>query len=124
MAVVALDNRLLDLVDAGVKVDQIATGFEFTEGPLWNNRDKTLLFSDVRARTMYIWSESDGASVYRSPEANGISNGNTWDRDGNLLTCEHANRRVSRTLPDGTVESVWTVSGRPVSTAQTTSSRR
>jgi gluconolactonase len=90
-----------------VKVDQIATGFQFTEGPLWNNRDKTLIFSDVRGRTMHLWSEGDGsARVIREAGANGISNGNTWDKEGNLLTCEHANRRVSRTLPDGTIETV------------------
>jgi len=106
MAVVALDSRLNDLVDADVKVEQIATGFVFTEGPLWNNRDKTLHFSDVRTGILRAWSEKDGSvKVVREGEANGISNGNTWDKDGNLLTCEHAGRRVSRTLPDGTVES-------------------
>ena len=107
MAVVTLDGRLNDLVDPSVEVEQIATGFVFTEGPLWNNRDKTLHFSDVRIGILRVWSEGDGSvKVVREGEANGISNGNTWDKDGNLLTCEHAGRRVSRTLPDGTVASL------------------
>jgi gluconolactonase len=105
MAVVALDSRLNDLVDPNVEVEQIATGFVFTEGPLWSPRDKTLHFSDVRTGVMRAWSEKDGSvKTVREGEANGISNGNTWDRDGNMLTCEHDGRRVSRTLPDGTVE--------------------
>jgi sugar lactone lactonase YvrE len=105
MAVVALDSRLNDLVDPDVQVDQIATGFVFTEGPLWNNRDRTLTFSDVRTGIMRRWHEKDGSVVVvREGAANGISNGNTWDKDGNMLTCEHDGRRVSRTLPDGSVE--------------------
>ncbi len=107
MAVVALDNRLNDLVEPNVEVEQIATGFVFTEGPLWNKRDKTLHFSDVRTGILRIWSEKDGSvSVVREGEANGISNGNTWDKDGNLLTCEHQGRRISQTLPDGRVETL------------------
>ena len=107
MAVVSLDSRLNDLVEPDVAVEQIATGFVFTEGPLWDNRDKTLYFSDVRTGILRAWSEDGGSvKVVRQGEANGISNGNAWNRDGNLLTCEHAGRRISRTLPDGTVGTV------------------
>ena len=104
MAVVALDSRLNDLVDAGVKIEQIVTGCVFTEGPLYNPRDKSLVFSDVRTGIMRRWSEKDGVSIFREKAQSNIANGNTWDRDGNLLTCEHDGRRVSRTLPDGSIE--------------------
>jgi gluconolactonase len=105
MPVTALDARLLDLVDAGVQVEKIATGFVFTEGPLWDRRDNSLLFSDTRTAIMRRWSEQDGVSVFRDPS--NLGNGNTWDRDGNLLTCEQkVTRRIARTLSDGKVETV------------------
>ena len=107
MPVVALDNRIHDLVSPNVAVEQIATGFVFTEGPLWSNRDRTLHFSDVRAGIMRVWSDADGSvRVLREGDANGVSNGNAWDRNGNLITCEHKGRRISRTLPDGSVETI------------------
>jgi gluconolactonase len=53
---------------------------------------------------MYVWSEKDGTKVFRDPS--GGANGNTYDKDGNLVTCEHIGRRVSRTKADGTVETV------------------
>jgi gluconolactonase len=104
LAVEVVDKRLLELVDPDVKVEQIATGFVFTEGPVWHSRDRTLTFSDVRTGIMRRWSEVEGANEIRSPSNE--SNGNTYNPDGNLLTCEHKGRRISRTRPDGTVETV------------------
>jgi gluconolactonase len=103
MAVVALDSRLNDLVDPDVQVEQLVTGCTFTEGPLWDPRDDSLIFSDVRTGIMRRWTKN-GVQVLREKDQSGIANGNTWDKDGNLLTCEHAGRRVSRTLRDGTIE--------------------
>ena len=57
MAVVALDSRLNDLVDPNVEVEQIVTGCVFTEGPLWDPRDDSLIFSDVRTGIMRRWTE-------------------------------------------------------------------
>jgi sugar lactone lactonase YvrE len=104
MAIVARDSRLGDLVDLNATVEQIATGFQFTEGPVWHSRNRTLTFSDVRGGTMYRWSEQGGAAIFRQPSAGG--NGNTYDTSGRLITCEHAGRRVSRTALDGTIETV------------------
>ena len=101
---VVLDNRLLDLVDPGLEPEKIAGGCVFTEGPLWDHRDSTLIFSDVRDNTMYRWSEEKGQEVLRKPS--GVSNGNTFDLQGRMVTCEHENRRVSRTLADGSVETL------------------
>ena len=104
MAIVIRDSRLSELVDPNATVDKIATGFQFTEGPVWNSRARTLTFSDVRGGTMYRWTEQGGAGVFRQPSGGG--NGNTYDTAGQLLTCEHAGRRVSRTTLDGTIETV------------------
>ena len=104
MAIVAFDSRLGDLADPAARVEKIATGFEFTEGPVWHSRDRTLTFSDVRGGSMYRWTEGGGVEVFRRPSGGG--NGNTYDFAGRLITCEHANRRVSRTAADGTIETL------------------
>lgn len=101
MAIVAKDARFGDLVDPQAPIDRIATGYQFTEGPVWHLRTRTLTFSDVRGGAMYRWTEAGGAEVFRRPS--GFGNGNTYDAAGNLITCEHENRRVSRTAPDGTI---------------------
>jgi gluconolactonase len=103
MAVVVLDQRLLDLVDENVQVDKIASGFVFTEGPVWHPKERHLTFSDIYDQhngTMYRWTETAGVQVYRRPSNH--ANGNTYDHHGNLITCEH-DRRLISTAPDGTI---------------------
>src|SRR5690348_6652927 len=95
MTAVALDKAFDDLIDPASEPEQIATGYQFTEGPVWHSREKMLTFSDVRAGVMHRWTETGGAKVYRDPSGGG--NGNTYDRQGRLVTCEHGNRRVSCT---------------------------
>ncbi len=77
-----------------------ATGFQFTEGPVWVEGEGWL-FSDIPASTIYLSRGKDQVEVFRKPS--GESNGLTLDHQGRLLACEHANRRVSRTESDGTV---------------------
>lgn len=101
---VVLEARLQDLVDPAAVAEKIAGGCLFTEGPLWSHHDNSLIFSDVRGDTMYRWTEASGQTILRRPS--GVSNGNTYDLQGHLVTCEHANRRVSRTRPDGSIETV------------------
>lgn len=103
-ATVVLDARLEALVDPAATAEKIAGGCIFTEGPVWSHRDNSLIFSDVRGDTMYRWTEASGQQVIRQPS--GVSNGNTYDLAGLLVTCEHKNRRVSRTLANGQVETV------------------
>lgn len=74
-------------------IEQCATGFEFTEGPLWDPRNASLLFSDIPANRIYRWKEAEPAAVVREPS--GKSNGLAWDAGGRLLACEHLNRRLS-----------------------------
>jgi gluconolactonase len=80
--------------------ERIATGFQFTEGPLWHP-DGYLVFSDIPANCICRWWPDRTLEVYRQPSGN--SNGLTLDREGRLIACEHGNRRVSRTEADGTV---------------------
>jgi sugar lactone lactonase YvrE len=99
-----LDNRLLDLIDPNTPVEQIATGYTFTEGPIWHPRDNHLTFSDIYGNAQYRWDPKDGVRTYRQPSDE--SNGNTLDFDGNLITCEHKGRRLSITRPGGTPETL------------------
>ena len=80
----------------------IATGVRWSEGPVWFGDGRYLLWSDIPNNRIMKWDEETGAvSVFRKPSNN--SNGNTRDRQGRLLTCEHDTRRVTRTEYDGTI---------------------
>jgi gluconolactonase len=81
-------------------VEQLATGMRWCEGPVWIGDYRCLLWSDIPNDRIMKWDEASGAvSEFRKPSA--FANGNTRDRQGRLLTCEHLNRRVVRTEPDG-----------------------
>lgn len=84
------------------KVERIATGMRWSEGPVWFGDGRYLLWSDIPNNRLMKWDEETGAvSVFRKPSNN--SNGNTRDRQGRLLTCEHDARRVTRTEYDGAI---------------------
>ena len=84
------------------KVERLYTGCRWAEGPVWLGDNRSLVWSDIPNNRMLRWDEETGAvSVFRKPT--GYANGNTRDRQGRLLTCEHGGRRVSRTEPDGRV---------------------
>jgi len=83
------------------QIIRVATGFRFTEGPLWFSKGNYLLFSDIPANTIFRLSANGQVTVFRQPSGN--SNGLTFDREGRLLACEHGNRRVTRTEHDGSM---------------------
>jgi gluconolactonase len=84
------------------KVERIASGMRWCEGPVWFGDGRFLLWSDIPNNRIMRWDEETGAvSVFRKPANN--SNGNTRDRQGRLLTCEHDARRVTRTEYDGAI---------------------
>lgn len=84
------------------KVERIATGMRWCEGPVWFGDGRYLLWSDIPNNRIVKWEEETGAvSVFRKPSHN--ANGNTRDRQGRLVTCEHDSRRVTRTEYDGSV---------------------
>jgi gluconolactonase len=80
--------------------EQLATGFLFTEGPVWHPTGKFLLFSDMPGDHIRRWAARDGIASFRKPSD--MANGLTYDGRGRLVTCEHATSRVTRTEKDGT----------------------
>jgi gluconolactonase len=91
---------LLDLVEADAELERIGSGFTFTEGPLWTNRDGgSLLFSDMPGDTRRRWTAPGGVEVVAHPSNKG--NGLSWDLEGRLLICEHSTSSLIRVEPDG-----------------------
>ena len=84
-----------------IKVEKVAAGYIFTEGPVWS-RDGYLLWSDVPNNRIHRWVPGEKITVFR--EQSGAANGNTLDAKGNLYTCEGKARRVTRTDKKGVVE--------------------
>src|SRR5439155_7818975 len=83
-------------------VERSATGFRWAEGPVYFPAGRFVLFSDIPNNRIMRLTEDDGhLSVFRQPSMN--SNGNTIDREGRLITCEHSGRRVTRTEHDGSI---------------------
>jgi len=83
-------------------VERLATGFRWAEGPVWFGDARCALWSDIPNNRIMRWDEETGAvGVFR--HGSGYANGNTRDRQGRLVTCEHGARRVTRTEYDGTV---------------------
>src|ERR1051325_10776009 len=96
----ALDPRFHKIGNAAI--ERVATGFRWCEGPVYVRDGGYLLWSDIPNNRIMRWSEDDGhVSVFRYPSNN--SNGNTRDREGRLITCEHDTRRVTRTEHDGSI---------------------
>ncbi|HEY5969941.1 MAG TPA: SMP-30/gluconolactonase/LRE family protein [Chitinophagaceae bacterium] len=100
------DAALDDIISANAKPEIIADGFEWSEGPLWVEKHNMLLFSDVPMNTIYKWTEEKGKEVYLKPSGyTGTepslckepgSNGLTFDKNGNLVLCQHGNRQMAR----------------------------
>jgi gluconolactonase len=95
-------GHFTQVIGAGVELERVVSGFEFLEGPVWHPNEKHLVFSDIVQNTMYRWSPEEGAITLRKPSH--MANGNAYDRQGRLLTCEHATSRVTRTAHNGFVE--------------------
>ncbi len=106
-----LDAALDAIVFPGTKIEKLAGGFLFTEGPIWVNDGGYLLFSDPNNNVIYRWSEDEGVSIYRTHSGyTGMdigeygqpgSNGLTLDAQGRLTINEHGNRRVTRLEKNG-----------------------
>src|SRR6516225_7312392 len=97
----SLDKRFKGSPGTGA-VERIATGFRWAEGPVYFPAGRFLLFSDIpNNRIMRLLEDDNHLSVFRQPSMN--SNGNTIDREGRLITCEHSGRRVTRTELDGSI---------------------
>jgi len=95
------DKRFYDLTVPIAEVEELFGGCRWAEGPVWFNEHATLVWSDIPNRRLLRWIEGLGVSTFRA-ESN-YANGNTRDRQGRLVSCEHGGRRVTRTEADGTI---------------------
>jgi len=93
------DRQGRDLVGPDATLELVRSGFTFTEGPVWSAGEECLIFSDIPADEMWRWDERNGFRIFRKPS--NYANGNTFDRQGRLLTCEHATSRLTRVEADG-----------------------
>jgi len=101
-AIKVVDERFRKYVLWAAGVERLHVGSRWAEGPVWFGDGKYLVWSDIPNNRMLRWCEETGAvSVFRSPSNN--SNGNTRDRQGRMVSCEHGMRRVIRTEHDGTI---------------------
>ena len=98
------DSRFARVVGSSAECRKLAGGFLFTEGPLWDPRERRLLFSDIPGNEIRSWHAKDGVRSFRKPSH--MSNGLAWDREGRLLCCEHASSSVTRTDGEGIVSVV------------------
>jgi len=97
-----LDPRGAGLIPMNASVERLYTGTRWSEGPVWFGDGHYLVWSDIPNNRMLRWTEETGAvSEFRKPS--NFSNGNTRDRQGRLVSCEHFTRRVTRTEYDGTI---------------------
>ena len=96
-----LDPTFGRYVLGNAPVKQLATGFDWVEGPVWFGDAGCLLFSDIPNDRILRWTPGVGITTYRAPS--NYANGHTRDRQGRLISCEHGTRRVTRTEPDGSI---------------------
>jgi gluconolactonase len=100
--VISLDKRFDKYRLPLASVERLHTGTRWSEGPVWFGDARCVIWSDVPGDCMYKWDEETGqVAPFRKPSNN--SNGNTRDRQGRLVTCEHLTRRVTRTEYNGTI---------------------
>ena len=97
----AEDGLFSTFVLGNAPLKKLAGGFDWVEGPVWFGDHECLLFSDIPNNRILRWSQALGITTFREPSS--FSNGNTRDREGRLVTCEHGTRRVTRTEHDGAI---------------------
>ncbi len=99
-----MDTALNSIIDTDARIEVIAEGFGWSEGPLWIEDEKMLLFSDVIANSVYKWTEAKGQEIYLTPSGyTGTtprsgetgSNGLLLDKNGKLVLCQHGNRQIA-----------------------------
>ena len=104
------DPRLDQLLAPDARIEVLATGFAWAEGPVWNAQGEYLLFSDIPRNSVMKWQPETGAVLHLKPSGyTGLgdyskepgSNGLTLDSEGRLVSCEHGDRRISRLEKNG-----------------------
>ena len=107
-----IDARLDKLVPKDAKLEKLGDGYSWTEGPVWNRKEKYLLFSDIPANAIVKWQAGIGMKQFLKPSGYTGSapftgrepgtNGLIYDKAGLLVSCEHGDRRIARLEKDGT----------------------
>ncbi|QND50467.1 SMP-30/gluconolactonase/LRE family protein (plasmid) [Phyllobacterium sp. 628] len=95
------DPRFRSLIVGSADLEELYSSCRWAEGPVWLNDSNCLLWSDIPNQRMLRWVPGGGVSVFREPS--NFTNGNTRDREGRLVSCEHGTRRVTRTEADGSI---------------------
>ena len=102
-----LDPAINELIPQNAKIEILAEGYDWSEGPVWIPNGNFLLFSDVPANKVYRWKEGEGVSVYLDPSGYTSkvprtgetgSNGLTLNTQGQLILCQHGDRRIARMM--------------------------
>jgi gluconolactonase len=88
-------NGVHAVIQPDTVIEQVVTGFDFAEGPIWHPSEHTLIFSDILGNSIYRWSEASGLEMLRRNSY--MANGNAFDRRWRVITCEHATSRITRT---------------------------
>ena len=99
-----------ELIDPAAELVEIGSGYQFTEGPVWNPHDQSLYFSDIPGDARWRWSDGAGMELVATPTFKG--NGMAYDIDGSLLVCEQVSSCLTRIRADGRRELVaWHYEG-------------
>ncbi|MBP5975862.1 SMP-30/gluconolactonase/LRE family protein [Brasilonema sp. CT11] len=93
------ETGIPDVLAANTKITKLADGMSFCEGPVWDKKHHRLIFSDTDADEHRCWSDTQGLQTFRKPSYQ--PNGNVFDLQGRLWTCEHESRAISMTNIDG-----------------------
>ena len=100
-----LSPEINKLIDSNAKIEILAEGFEWSEGPIWSTKLNSLLFSDVPNNVIYIWNENNGINVFAKPigysgqvpnNKKAGTNGLSIDANGNLIVCMHGDRMIAK----------------------------
>ncbi len=95
------DERFRQMIVSSAGLDELYSNCRWAEGPVWFGDLNCLLWSDIPNQRILRWVPEGGVSVFRQPS--NFANGNTRDREGRLVSCEHGGRRVTRTELDGSI---------------------
>jgi len=95
------DDRFRHLIVPSSGLEELYSDCRWAEGPVWFSDLQCLIWSDIPNQRMLRWVKDGGVSVFRTPS--NFTNGNTRDRQGRLVSCEHGGRRVTRTEIDGSI---------------------
>ena len=101
MPIEQLAPELQRIVSHDQEIEELGRGYRSAEGPLWQSKERYLLFTDLGHNRIMRWSSRDGITLFREPTSQ--ANGLTWDPQERLVACEGGARRMTRLEADGRV---------------------